>query len=332
MHYFTLLLLLLGATNLLLGASPTRIMPLGDSITYDDAYRDYPNARPAGERSAYRNSLWYLLEAGNYSVDFVGSRNAGADILPPFDPHNEGYPGWTSDEIANIVYSKLVANPADIILLHIGSNDWDDSISGLNRILNEIDRYESNYHHPIKVILARIINRQTYYEWISNFNKNLQSLASGRIRNGDDIVIVDMEYGAGINYKTEFQDPTHPNDTGYAKMANVWYSALSRILSPLPTAPTSLTVSSIESDSATLRWSDSSSNESGFYIYQNGVLVASLPANSTSYSISNLKRVTSYTYSVVAYNSVGSSEVARISFTTKDDYGWLAGILSILNH
>jgi lysophospholipase L1-like esterase len=317
--------------TLFIEASTTRIMPLGDSITYDDAYRDYPNARPASMRSAYRNSLWYLLDDGNYNVNFVGSRSAGSAITPSFDPHNEGYPGWTSGQIANIIYSKLIANPADIILLHIGSNDWDDSIDGINSILNEIDRYEENYDYPIKVILARIINRETNYAWISNLNRNIQSLANSRIRAGDDIVIVDMEYGAKINYKTEFQDPTHPNNTAYAKMANVWFEALERILTPVPTVPSKFSSSTIESDSVVLSWSDTSNNETGFKIYQDGTLIATLPKNTTTYTVTNLKRVTKYTYTIKAYNDEGTSDSKTITVTTKDDYAWLSAIITILN-
>jgi len=207
-------------------ASPVRIMPLGDSITYDDSYADKSDPRPPGLRHAYRNHLWYKLTDAGYSVDFVGSRNAGADILPPFDPDNEGYPGYTSNQIADIVYDKLVLAKPDIILLYIGANDWDEDVSGVNRILNEIDRYESNYTSHIKVILARIANRREYYEWMTKFNRNLQALADNRIAKGDDIKVVDMEYGAGINYPGDFQDPTHPDDVGYAKIAAVWFKAL----------------------------------------------------------------------------------------------------------
>ncbi|MDQ7084903.1 MAG: hypothetical protein Q9M36_08195 [Sulfurovum sp.] len=80
-------------------------MPLGDSITYDDAYADYPSARPANLRYAYRSYLWYQLQTAHYNVDFVGSRSAGSAILPAFDPDNEGYPGWTSNELADITYT-----------------------------------------------------------------------------------------------------------------------------------------------------------------------------------------------------------------------------------
>jgi hypothetical protein len=216
-----------------LHAQNTKIMLLGDSITYDNAYVDLDEPRPRGERHAYRNYLWYKLQdAAYYTIDFVGSLHAGQTIKPSFDPDNEGYPGWTSQELASITYDRLVKNPADIILLHIGSNDWDDSVSGVNHILNEIDRYEENYHHPIKVILARIINRKKHYDWIANFNKNVQTLANRRIANGDDIYVVDMEYGAKLNYSKDFQDPTHPNNRGYNKMANVWFNALKKFIKP----------------------------------------------------------------------------------------------------
>ena len=216
-------------------AEPVRIMLLGDSITYDDAYIDHSSLggntpRPASLRNGYRNDLWYMLNDAGYGVDFVGSRVAGSAIVPPFDTDNEGYPGETSNDIANKVYSKLVENPADIILLYIGANDWSDSVSGINRILNNIDYYERDYHHHIKVFLARIVNRQTYQPWMSHLNTNIQSLSNQRIANGDDIVVVEMEYGAGINYNTDFQDRTHPNDMGYNKIAKAWFNTLKNFL------------------------------------------------------------------------------------------------------
>jgi len=219
-------------------AGPVRIMLVGDSITYDDAYIDHPIPRPAGLRHGYRNYLWYKLKDAGYWVDFVGSRNAGADIVPEFDPDNEGYPGETSEYIANIIYDKLLLNTPDIILLHIGSNDWDVSansaysIPHINRILNEIDDYEVNYNHHIKVIIARIINRKEYQSWTTTLNHNIQNLVNNRKLDGDDIVVVDMEYGAGINYHTDFQDRTHPNDIGYSKMATVWFNALKPYMVP----------------------------------------------------------------------------------------------------
>jgi len=325
-HFICLLLL---AHALPLHATAVRVMPLGDSITYDDSYADYEgNSRPSSIRHAYRNYLWYKLRDARYWVDFVGSRVAGTAIRPSFDPENEGYPGETSDFIASHVYGFLATNPADIILLHIGTNDrWsiDSSgnyMSGMVNIFNEIDRYERNYHHHVKIILALIIGRRDndFASFTNTFNTNLHSLANSRIAQGDDIYIVDMQHNAGLNYHSDFRDPAHPTDGGYAKMANVWYSALRRFLpSPqeqIPTAPSSISSTSITTNSVTLHWNDTSNNETGFKIYKNNALVATLSANTTSYTLNNLNPGTTYRYDIVAYNSGGNSTVSSTTFST----------------
>ncbi len=35
-----------------------------------------------------------------------------------------------------------------------------------------------------------------------------------------------MQNGAGIDYRHDMADPTHPNDLGYQKMADKWYEAI----------------------------------------------------------------------------------------------------------
>ena len=49
-------------------------------------------------------------------------------------------------------------------------------------------------------------------------------MALNRIAGGDDIIIVNME--SALNYSTDMYDELHPNDSGYAKMSEVWYNAL----------------------------------------------------------------------------------------------------------
>ena len=67
-------------------------------------------------------------------------------------------------------------------------------------------------------------------------------MAQQRIANGDKIIIVDMENGAGINYLpyTEGGDMfniLHPYATGYVKMAALWFDALSSFLPGCPAQP-----------------------------------------------------------------------------------------------
>jgi len=223
----TALFVSIGSLSMLQGS--TRIMPLGNSITYDEYHED---DRPASEKSAYRNYLWYKLRDIGYDADFVGSRYTGGAVEPSFDGDNEGHPAWTSYEIAENVYHFLEMNTPDVILLHIGTNDWSSSPAGVEQILNNIDRFENDNGVSIEVILAKIIDRSSYSSLIEEFNANVEAMAQNRIDNGDNIQIVDMENGAGIDYGTDIADGTHPNDCGYEKMANLWFAALTGEGSP----------------------------------------------------------------------------------------------------
>ena len=110
----------------------TRIMPLGDSITTAMITSGSP---PPALRVGYRKPLYGLLVSGGYSFDFVGGDVFGTDAsLSPFAPDNAGHGGFTASDIVfggsasgypvDGVRSWLEQNPADIVLLHIGTNDF----------------------------------------------------------------------------------------------------------------------------------------------------------------------------------------------------------------
>jgi len=247
---------------------PIRIMPCGDSITYDNHSGD---TRPAGLRTGYRQPLWWLLQEGGYSVDFVGSVVAGQDAEPAFDPDNEGYPGWRDDQIATHIYNFLTANPADIVLLHIGTNALNTSSADVQNILDNIDLFEGDTGTHVTVLLARIINRSTYSSTTTTFNNNVETMANARIAAGDDIVIVDMEDGAGLDYGLDTESPydhdmydnLHPNDRGYAKMADKWFEHLVQILVPVIDADNDGISDDVENAVLCLDPSDDDSDDDG---------------------------------------------------------------------
>lgn len=213
-------------------AGSTKIMPIGDSITWDWYYGD---PRTDAERSGYRSHLWYKLQEIGYKADFVGSRTNGGAVAPRFDGANEGYTGWTSYQIADQVYHWLEMNPPDVVLLHIGTNDsvhYASDTAGVEQILDQVDFFEKNRGLHIKVIVARIISLPSNPNWISRFNRNLDAMVRSRIVSGDDLEIVDMEYGAGLNYGRDLIDGIHPTNCGYEKMANVWFKVLTGRSSP----------------------------------------------------------------------------------------------------
>jgi len=215
-----------------------RIMPLGDSITAGEHY-GYPTN---GERIGYRKPLYELMVANAYDVNFVGSLHWGFDMTPPFDCDHEGWPGWQASQIAANVYRWLEQNPPDIILAHVGTNGLSaDNVKDVEQMLNEIDRYEIDNDAEIIVFLARIIHR---YEMDSSaittaFNDNVEAMALSRVQNqGDKIIMVDMENGAGIDYMADgvdmlgttypkvSYDRYHPTDQGNTKMAKLWFEHL----------------------------------------------------------------------------------------------------------
>lgn len=80
-----------------------------------------------------------------------------------------------------------------------------------------------------------------------------------------------------------------------------------------PAAPSSLVASAASSSSINLSWADNSNNESGFRLERKtgstGVfaLIATLPANQTSYADTGLQASTTYFYRIKAYNAAGES-------------------------
>jgi lysophospholipase L1-like esterase len=226
-----------------------KIMPLGDSITFGT----YSGELDPDYMVSYRKALWDLLVADSYEVDFVGSLNSGLAVFGDSDlVDHEGHPGWRDDEIVSGRLSDpasgkledwLITERPNLVLLHIGTNGLDPSPNDVKDILDLIDNHEANFGEDVWVILARIINRNIYSSTTTQFNTNVYNMAFDRINNPgnpahpDKIIIVDMEYGANINYDLVTHNPPgdmwdnlHPFETGYEKMATVWFSGLQAIL------------------------------------------------------------------------------------------------------
>lgn len=202
---------------------PYRIMPMGDSITL--GIFGPINAGPLpSDQGGYRAPLYRRLVSSGYAVDFVGQLRAGQDLVPTIDTDHEGHDGWTSQQIAEDVYRFLSLNSPDIILLHVGTNGFNVEIDDVEAILDEIDRFEIDHKQSVTVLLAMIINRRERHPETSQYNNNLDRLASKRAASGDKITIVDME--SALRYPEDLYDNLHPNQNGYERMSEVWFDAL----------------------------------------------------------------------------------------------------------
>jgi hypothetical protein len=90
-----------------------------------------------------------------------------------------------------------------------------------------------------------------------------------------------------------------------------------------PLTPTDIYASSITKNSATIKWSDNSSNEYGFEIYssltetENFIKIGTTPANVTEFTNTSLVPNTTYYYKVLSFNGDGNSDSSDVfSLTT----------------
>lgn len=199
-----------------------RIMPLGNSITKGTAGSDLD--------IGYRRALFLALTDAGYDVDFVGTQFHG--LVDDFDRDHEGHGGWEADEIRDNIYGWLVLNPADYVLLHIGTNDVSHNhvdVSEVDQLLDNIDQFEADYTTPVTVLAARIILRADGNNSTTiAYNDSVEALVLDRIGEGDDLVVVHMD--TALTYPDDLIDNVHPNQSGYDKMAAVWFNHLNDIL------------------------------------------------------------------------------------------------------
>jgi hypothetical protein len=225
-----------------------RIMPLGDSITAGFPGGGSPPSFWAGYRLKLYNDL-SALNPTQFGIDNVGSLNTG-DATPLADRDHEGHGGWCDDNspfcnvssgqnIAASVTGFLNTNPADIILLHIGTNEFDPNNAGVNSILSNISTWaQANY--PVTVFVARIIPSVDGSLDVNAFNNSVASIATDRP--AVKVYLVDQQGALQRSGLPNNADPAlmgdnlHPNQTGYDKMADTWKADMLS-LGVLPSCP-----------------------------------------------------------------------------------------------
>jgi len=197
-------------------------MPLGDSITYG-----------SGVAGGYRARLYNILTAAGYNVDFVGTQNGnGVAGLP--DPDHEGHPGWRIDQLdSNIAgWFGSIADP-DVILLHIGTNDFGQNFD-INNAANRLDGLITKmanlrpYAHIIVTNLMIRTDNATADANIQNlFNPQVPNIVANHAAVGQRVTFLDMRSAVTA---ADLADGLHPNQTGYNKMADAWLPAIQAVI------------------------------------------------------------------------------------------------------
>jgi len=219
------LLIVLFSVSFAVSQTEYKIMPLGDSIT-----RGVIIGNPA-DVTGYRDDLQSLLdtEITNYSFtyDFVGSKSDGTG----FDPNHEGNDGAWADNIKNNVAGWLTSNPADIVVLHIGTND----ITNGQTVENTSDDISSTINiigKTRKILLCSLIPRfdnDALDDSTTQMNNQIKRLYYEKLKSGYQIYYVGINevFKTNSNWEsTYYSDGVHPNSTGYNIMAQVIFDVM----------------------------------------------------------------------------------------------------------
>jgi len=312
-------------------AAPTRIMPLGDSIT--------------GSPGCWRALLWrHLQDTGHTNVDFVGT-------LPPqgcgftYDGENEGHGGILATGIVrdNQLPGWLSATRPDIVLMHLGTNDvWNNIPTStiLDAYTTMLGQMRAG-NPAIKLVVARIIpmnpaNCAACGQRVVDLDNAIPGWAQAHTTAASPVTVVDQ--WTGFDTAADTTDGVHPNSTtGIQKMESRWYPAL---VAALPTAgggdtrppstPGAPTVTAVTASSAALTWTASTDDVgvAGYEVYRAAgasggtfTLVAS-PAT-TAFTDTGLAASTTYRYQVRARDAAGnvSASSGTTAVTTQPEAG-----------
>jgi lysophospholipase L1-like esterase len=217
-------------------AAAIKIMPLGDSIT--------------GNPGCWRAILWNRLQSSGFTnIDFVGTLNNMNDCGVAFDGDNEGHGGFLATNIAsqNQLPPWLAATNPDVVMIQLGTNDvWNNIAPAtiLAAFSTLIDQARAN-NPNVRVIVAQItpLNPTGCADCpqrVINFNAAIPAWASAKSTSQSPVTVVDL--WTGFDTATDTADGVHPNaTTGFQKVANSWYPAISGLLSGVPTNTPTIT-------------------------------------------------------------------------------------------
>jgi autotransporter-associated beta strand protein len=243
-----------GGTLRLLGTpvlpNGLKVMPLGDSITYG-----YD-----GSNAGYCGPLYNLIASSAPNFQYVGSSNQfyAVSTLPQSQVHNEGHSSYGITNINNnldgldtTIYDQFgdseasardpngghwfdgISDPTspyypraacypDVILLMGGVNDGNIGQSAEQTNLNALFTKITTERPNAKLIVAQYI--PTSATWIAAYNAVIRSeVASFQAAGNKNISTVDLYTGYPAGHQV---DGVHPDDTGFAFMAQQWYYAL----------------------------------------------------------------------------------------------------------
>jgi lysophospholipase L1-like esterase len=231
--FATFIFLFIISLTLTAAAQTWKIMPVGNSITFGRGGSDEPDCR------GYRDDLYTLLRNGGITNFQLVGPNGDS-------PYNGFFENGRKIEDFNVggvkdITSAMNTYQPDILLVHLGTNNMNNdnaqtAASKLESLLNYTLTWSITKRILVCKIIPRLINGGTSDPKVAEYNAEIERMFFEHQSNStwDKITLVNMYYLFDPPSYTNLPDGTHPNDAGYAKMAQEYYSVLSQIIKQYP--------------------------------------------------------------------------------------------------
>lgn len=198
---------------------PCKILPLGDSITFG-----------LGFDGGYRVELFRLALEAEREITFTGTQAPNGPGMVngiPFPRNHEGISGETIDQINIRVPSPALNDSPHIILVHAGTNDMFVGANGATERMGSLLDELIVEAPDALIVLSSIIPLSFGANALPAFNAAIPGLVAERADAGAHIIFADQFAGFPTS---ELGDGVHPNQTGYSRMAGVWFDSISQFL------------------------------------------------------------------------------------------------------
>ena len=221
--------------------SVTRFVAFGDSITWGEDGRA-TSIVPEGAGEAIRPAIQFPSAQTYPGVLLAQLQGRYTTQIGTIGVANSGLPGEKAGSSSALSrFSSVASSRAyEAVLLMEGTNDLSDRDSRLipPALANLRTMVRDAKSRNLKVFLATIppmvAGRPRGLAWslVPEMNAGIRNIASS-----EGVTLVDIEAGFGASFEQYLGfDGLHPNESGYAKIADLFFTAIKANLETQPTS------------------------------------------------------------------------------------------------
>ncbi|GIM94809.1 hypothetical protein Ato02nite_066020 [Paractinoplanes toevensis] len=193
-----------------------RLMPLGDEIA---------QGQGSSSGNGFRKGLGDKLGGTGADVDFVGTQQGGTML----DDQNEGHRGYFLDDLTKITSPQLSSWRPNLVALYAGTNDMAFNVAPETAPgrLREVIEDAFDGDPDVTVLVSTLVPSRdpAVQSRIDQFNATVPLIVEEYQKTGKHVELADM---SAVTVD-DLADTTHPNDVGYAKMANAFFDSAEEV-------------------------------------------------------------------------------------------------------